>query len=58
MTQAYILPAAAREELLRYLGNKPYREVAMGMQALLDLKPLEDGLATVDLRGEEPASDG
>lgn len=63
MTQAYILPAQARDELLRYLGNRPYREVATGFQALLDLKPLDgdpkplDGDPS-DPPGEETSADG
>jgi hypothetical protein len=40
--KAFLLPAATRDELLRYLGNRPYREVATGMQALLDLFPLPE----------------
>lgn len=56
MTQSYILPAEARDELLRYLGNRPYREVATGFQALLDLKPLEDEAPAA--AADEPVSDG
>jgi hypothetical protein len=37
--EAYILPAAVRDAILTYLGNRPYREVASGFQALLDLCP-------------------
>lgn len=63
MTLSYILPAEAREELLRYLGNKPYREVALGMQALLDLKPLDEEASDQAKLGrsaaaDEPVSDG
>lgn len=42
MSQTYLLPAEVRDAVLTYLGNKPYREVASGMKALLDLKPLAD----------------
>lgn len=57
MVTNYILPAQVREELLRYLGNKPYREVAQGFQALVDLKPL-DGDAPPDPSAEETPADG
>lgn len=40
--KAFLLPAEARDALLAYLGNRPYREVAQGMQALLDLFPLPE----------------
>jgi hypothetical protein len=51
MTQpkAFLLPAEVRDAILNYLGNRPYREVAQGMQALLDLKPLPE---------PDPAEDG
>jgi hypothetical protein len=40
MSRAYILPGEVRDTILTYLGNRPYREVASGVQALLDLKPV------------------
>jgi hypothetical protein len=42
MPKAYILPAEVREAILNYLGNRPYREVATGVNALLALAPLPD----------------
>jgi hypothetical protein len=48
LADTYLLPAEVRDAILTYLGNKPYREVASGMKALLDLptltpKPEADG---------------
>lgn len=39
---SYILPENIREALLSYLGRRPYQEVRQGMQALLDLAPIDD----------------
>lgn len=62
MPKSYILPAEAREELLRYLGNKPYREVASGMLALINLQPFEEDEAppgeVSDARTEQGSADG
>lgn len=38
----FVLPAALREALLRYLMGRPYAEVAEGVQALQQLPPLPE----------------
>lgn len=39
---SYILPAELREALLRYLMNRPYHEVAEGVQALQKLERIDE----------------
>lgn len=57
MPKSYVLPAEVREELLRYLGNKPYREVASGMLALINLQPLEEEASDQAKLGRSVAAD-
>ena len=37
-----LMPEQFRDELLAYLANKPYREVAPAIQALQSLEPLPE----------------
>lgn len=37
---AYVLPAELRVALLTYLAQRPYHEVAQGVQALQALQPV------------------
>jgi hypothetical protein len=53
MIKAYILPVAARDALMAYLGNKPYREVWQGMTALMGLETVEE--PDPEPEPEEPA---
>jgi hypothetical protein len=37
----YVISAELREALLNYLVSRPYSEVAVGVQALQNLQPLD-----------------
>ena len=38
----YIIPGEVRDAILRYLGERPHKEVEIGILALRSLKVLED----------------
>ena len=42
----YLLPESVRKPLIEYLSQKPWREVAQGMEALLGLKQTEQKINT------------
>lgn len=46
--EAYVLPAEVRDGVLRYLAARPYAEVHEGIQALLALTPIVNGIAEAE----------